>query len=265
MQRKSYGSPMRTYTSSTDEILNKIQRDKVIQLEADKRELKQKYNKIKLELEQTKAEKTLSDSRLKRARSETDLSEKFNRYTTYSKPEHENDIYGQSWANTSSGLGSSRYSWSDNFESAYKVGSGTTQDSGLTNGLSSALSKRDTYSSRKDDHVAYKPLYSTSHQRRRHSSIDDDIDVTSDTLEQDLDHRSTYAHDRQRTLSSESSNSSLLEYEYGANMRVPYEPSTYSTRDTRVELRETRRRRVRPHSYHAGIEELWKLCYHKTV
>ncbi|XP_031569432.1 uncharacterized protein LOC116303943 [Actinia tenebrosa] len=243
MRRKTYGSPTRTFS---DEILNKTLREKVARLETDKADLKQKYNKIKLELEQTKAEKVLSDSRLKKARSVTDLSEKFNRYTTYSKPEL--DIYDQSWGKTSSGLGSSRYSWSDNnVDSAYKVSSGTIGDRGLTNGLST----RDKYSSRRDDHVTDIPLSSTSHQRRLHSSMDNDIDVIS--LEQDFDHRSAHERDRHRTLSSESSNSSLLEYEYGVNIRVPNQSSTYSPRDTRVELRETSRgRRERPHSYHAG-------------
>jgi hypothetical protein len=254
MRRKTYGSPMRTNTSA-DVILNRTLRDKVTKLESEKREFKQKYNKTKLELEQTKTEKSVSDFKLKKAKSEADLREQFDRFTSYSKPNTDLNLTKTS----SSGLGSTRYSWSDtNYDGAYKVGS-NTQGTGLTNGSTTAHPNYDTYSSRRDDHVTRTAApYDTSYQQRRLRGSLDDSDVTSEPSEQDFDHRSTHAYDRHRTLSSGSSTSSLLEYEYGANIRIPHQPSTYSTRDTKVELREpgSGRRTNRPHSYHAGKNKL---------
>ncbi|XP_048577641.1 signaling mucin HKR1 [Nematostella vectensis] len=174
VRRKSRESSPRG-TSSSDEIsqLSKALGE-VARLKEEKRRLQHEYDKIKNELETTKAQNLLRQLRLSKG-DETRPKALPSGVVRHNKT-------------SSSGVGSSHYSWSDNnYDSAFKVGSTNPHDF------------TDIYKSR---HV-------TSHRLYR-SSLGDDSDYSdnSDILESHRPYR-----DRFRTLSSESSSSSLLDYD----------------------------------------------------
>lgn len=167
-----------------------------------------------------------------RAKSEADLRETFHRFTDY-KPTTDKDLLGGVTLNRAdtSGLGSSRNTWSDtNVDNAYKISSHVTPSHALLNG-----------SSTRDYTRRHNPAgYGTSGAFRG----------TMGTGLDDITQRPAFSRSRHRSLSSESSGSSLLEYEFGANMRIPNETTPYGSRDNKVELRGTGSgRRNRPHSY----------------
>ncbi|EDO30311.1 predicted protein [Nematostella vectensis] len=174
VRRKSRESSPRG-TSSSDEIsqLSKALGE-VARLKEEKRRLQHEYDKIKNELETTKAQNLLRQLRLSKG-DETRPKALPSGVVRHDKT-------------SSSGVGSSHYSWSDNnYDSAFKVGSTNPHDF------------TDIYKSR---HV-------TSHRLYR-SSLGDDSHYSdnSDILESHRPYR-----DRFRTLSSESSSSSLLDYD----------------------------------------------------
>ena len=232
----------------------------VKRLEQDNERLQRKLKQAEQEIDTMKAITRRSGSRLGKAKSETDLSKKFDRYTSYDK--HKYGDYEPSKSvsfatrGDSLGLGATRFSSLDtNYTRSREVGvSSPVIMNGY--GLPSSEAKRlsSSYTFLQDRLSRDPPRGRTTVPRHRVGSLGEDSDVSDD-----LDHGVGYHTGTQpiwRTQSSDSSTSSVVswdhDYSASAAARQP-RASAYSTSSSlyREDDRVSGRRR-RPHSYHGG-------------
>lgn len=199
-------------------------------------------------------------TRLGKAKSETDLSKKFDKYTSYDK--HKYGDYEPtktvSFATRGDGLGlgTTRFSSSDtNYTRSHDVGASSPV---IMNGYGSPRSevKRlpSSYTSLQD-RLSRDPLKSrTTVPRHRVSSLGEDSDV-SDDLEHGLGYH-TGNQPRWRTQSSDTSTSSVVswdhDYSADAAARQPRVSAFNPSSSLHHEDDRVGGRRRRPHSYHGG-------------
>lgn len=211
-------------------------REQVHRLEQEKKDLKR-------QLEKDSPQRTSTDLRISKAKSETDLSAKYGRKYTFST------------RNDSLGLGSSRYQRSDpNNDDTYRPGG---RPSALTNG---DLSPRRSFGKSAPSSNPY--IATDTHStRRRFGSVGDESDLSDMS---DLDHAwQNEADTRHRTFSSESSTSSLFSTDHDFSTYISRQPTTGYPHSPRVyspgDYAPVKKRTQRPHSYHGGI--VW-FSYH---
>lgn len=209
-------------------------------LELENANLSRQLKQTQQELDTIKAVTSISGSRVSRAKSETDLSRKFSKYTTYDKYKYsdlDHSTRTVSFASTldNARLGTARYSSLDTNYSR-------SRDSGVSplivNGHSpsrpeSQRAAASPYSSVQDRVPRESYSRRVRVPRHRVGSLGEDSDVSDD-----LDLHATASQLRHQTRSPESSSSSLILWDQDSSLHQP--------RDT-----ETGRRR-RPHSYHGG-------------
>lgn len=232
----------------------------VKRLEQENERLHRKLKQAEQEIDTMKAITRRSGSRLGKAKSETDLSKKFDKYTSYDK--HKYGDYEPSKSvsfatrGDSLGLGTTRFSSSDtNYTRSHEVGvSSPVIVNGYASPRSEAKRLSSSYTSFQDWLSRDPPRGSTTVPRHRVGSLGEDSDVSDD-----LDHGVGYhtgTQPRWRTQSSDSFTSSVVSWEHdysaAAAARQP-RASAYSTSsslyrdDDRISGR-----RSRPHSYHGG-------------
>ena len=241
-------------------ILKNTLEQHVKRLEQENERVQRKLKEAEQEIDTMKAITRRSGSRLSKAKSETDLSKKFDRYTSYDKHKYGDYEPTKSVSfvvrGDSLGLGTTRCNSSDtNDTRSHQVGVSSPV---IMNGYSSlrpeAKRLSSSYTSLQDRLSRDPPRGRTTVPRHRVGSLGEDSDVSDD-----LDHGVGYhtgTRPRWRTQSSDSSTSSVVswdhEYSAPAVARQP-RASTYSTSSSLY--REDDRvsgRRSRPHSYHGG-------------
>ena len=231
---------------------------KIIELQVIQNTLEQHVKR--LELENTKLHKQLTQaqqemdsmkavtrsSRISKAKSETDLSRKFDKYTSYGKHRYRDlepvvKAVNFSTRGDTSGLGATQFSALDtNYTRSHNFGVSSPV---IMNGYGSTRSdaKRmavSSYSSVQDRFV-HEPVNGRSTvPRHRGGSLGEDSDVSDD-----LEHA---PQPRWRTQSSESSASSVVSWDHDYTAYSPVSSLQQEQHD-----RGTGRRR-RPHSYHGG-------------
>ena len=244
------------------QVLNSTLERQVRQLQQDNERLKTKLKQAKQELDTMKTITSRTGSRLGRAKSETDLSKKFDRYTAYDRQKFadlEPTARSVSFATRSDslGLGTTRYSSLDtNYTRTHDTAvSSPVIMNGYGSPRSEAERQSSSYTSFQDKlaSTSYRPRATVP--RHRVSSLGEDSDA-SDDLEHRLGHH-TVTQPRWRAQSSESSTSSLVswdhdDYRTDAATRQP-RASAYS-QDSSLYQQGDRLsgRRRRPHSYHGG-------------
>ena len=223
------------------QVLQTTQERSGKRLELENTNLSRQLKQTQQELDTLKAVTSISGSRVSRAKSETDLSRKFNKYTTYDKYKYsdlDHSTRTVSFASTldNAPLGTTRHS---SLDSNYS----RSRDSGVSpqivNGHSPSRpeSKRaaaSPYSSVQDSRVLRESFSRRVRvPRHRVGSLGEDSDGSDD-----LDLHATASLLRHQTQSPESLSSSLISWDL--------DPSLHQPRDTETE------RRRRPHSYHGG-------------
>lgn len=218
-------------------------------LELENTDLSRQLKQTQQELDTIKAVTSISGSRVSRAKSETDLSRKFSKYTTYDKYKYsdlDHSTRTVSFASTldNARLGTTRHSSSDTNYSR-------SRDSGVSplivNGhspsrLESQRAAASPYSSVQDRVLRESYSRRVRVPRHRVGSLGEDSDVSDD-----LDLHATASLLRHQTRSPESSSSSLILWDQDSSL--------YQPQDT-----ETGRRR-RPHSYHGGNKKVFIHIY----
>lgn len=223
------------------QVLQTTQERRGKRLESENTNLSRQLKQTQQELDTIKAVTSISGSRVSRAKSETDLSRKFDKYTTYDKYKYsdlDHSARTVSFASTSDNarLGTTRHSSLDTNYSR-------SRDSGVSplimNGYSPSRSESkraatSPYSSVQDSRVLRESFIRRVRvPRHRVGSLGEDSDVSDD-----LDPHVTAPPLRHQTQTPESSSSSVLSWDPDSSLHQP--------RD-----REPGRRR-RPHSYHGG-------------
>ena len=243
------------------QVLNNTLEQQVWQLQQDNERLQTKLKQAKQELDTMKTITSRTGSRLGRAKSETDLSKKFDKYTSYDRQKYtdlEPTARSVSFATRSNnlGLGTSRYSSLDtNYTRSHDAAvSSPVIMNGYGSPRSEAKRQSSSFTSLQDK------LASTSHRskatvpRHRVSSLGEDSDV-SDDLEHGLGHHTT-TQPRWRTHSSESSTSSVVSWDHDhrtdAGTRQPRASAYSQDSSLYQQVDRLSGRRRRPHSYHGG-------------
>lgn len=233
----------------------------VRQLQQENDRLKTKLKQAKQELDTMKAITSRNGSRLGRAKSETDLSKKFDKYTSYDRHKYADlePTRSVSFAakSDSLGLGTTRYSSLDtNYTRYHDAGvASPVIMNGYGSPRSEAKRQSSSYTSLQDKLASNSLRSRTTVPRHRVSLLGEDSDV-SDDLEHGLGHR-TGTQPRWRTQSSESSTSSVIswdhDYSADAAARQPRVSGAYNP-DSSLYHQDDRfsGRRRRPHSYHGG-------------
>lgn len=215
-------------------------------LERHARQLQQDNERLQTKLKQTKEElhtmKTITSrtgSRLGRAKSETDLSKKFYKYTSYDSKKYEDlepTARSVSFATRSDslGLGPTRYS---------------SLDTNYTRSHDAAMSSPEAKRESLQDKVGSASQRSRVTVPRHRVSSLGDSDVSDDLEHGLVNHTATQP--RLRTQSSESSTSSVVswDHDYGTDA-LASQPRAYRP-DSPLYQHGDRRKR-RPHSYHGG-------------
>ena len=242
------------------QVLNNTLEQHVKQLQRENESLQSNLKQAKQELDKMKTIAGRNSSRLGRAKSETDLSKKFDRYTSYDRQKYadlEPTARSVSFATRSDSLGlaTTRYSSLDtNYTRFHDAAvSSPVIMNGYGSPRSEANRQSSSYTSLQDK------LASSSHRsratvpRHRVSSLGEDSDV-SDDLEHGLGHH-TATQPRWHTQTSESSTSSVVSWDHGYRTdpatRQP-RASAYSQDSTRYQQVDRPSGRRRPHSYHGG-------------
>ena len=235
--------------------LNDAFKQHVQRLQEEKTDLQAKLKKAKREIETMKA---LGSSRLGKAKSETDLSRKFDKYTAvdehrYRDPRSSRTVNFATTSRHSSALGSTRLSsWDTNNTRSADIevsspvimnGHGSLRPD--TNPGSSYTFFRDTlprepYSTR------------TTVPRHRIGSLGEESDMSDD-----LDHGVGYhtaTQSKWRPQSSDSSVSSVILWDRDYSTDESRSPRASAYNQSSSLYRDDRggRRRARPHSYHGG-------------
>ena len=222
------------------QVLQTTQERSGKRLELENTNLSRQLKQTQQELDTLKAVTSISGSRVSRAKSETDLSRKFNKYSTYDKSKYsdlDHSTRTVSFASTldSARLGTTRHS---SLDSNYS----RSRDSGVSplivNGHSPSRpeSKRaaaSPYSSVQDRVLRESYSRKVRVPRHRVGSLGEDSDVSDD-----LDLHATASLLRHQTRSPESSSSSLILFDQDPSLHQPWDTETG--------------RRRRPHSYHGG-------------
>lgn len=261
MQRRSRESKSAEGKIIELQVLNNTLEQQVRQLQRENDGLERKLKQAKQELNTMKTITSRNGSRIGRAKSETDLSKKFDKYTSYDRQKYadlEPTARSVSFAsrNDSLGLGTTRYSSLDtNYTRSHDA---AVPSPVIMNGYGSprseAIRQSTSYTSLQDK------LASTSHRsratvpRHRVSSLGEDSDV-SDDVEHGLGHH-TATQPRWRAQSSESSTSSVVswDHDYKADAATRQPRASAYSQDSSLHQQVNRHsgRRRRPHSYHGG-------------
>ena len=253
------------------QVLNNTLEQQVKQLQRENERLQTKLKQAKQELDTVKTITGRNGSRLGRAKSETDLSKKFDKYTSYDKQKYtdlEPTARSVNFATRSDslGLGASRYSSLDtNYTRPHDAAvSSPVIMNGYGSPRSEAARQSSSYTSLHDK------LASTSHRgrvtvpRHRVSSLGEDSDV-SDDLEHGLGHH-TATQPRWRAQSSESSTSSVVswDHDYRADAATRQPRASAYSQDSSLyqQVDRVSGRRRRPHSYHGG-KRVSRTCYNQ--
>lgn len=217
----------------------------VRRLEKENKNLQKQLKQAQQEIDTMKTITSRNGSRISKARSETDLSRKFDKYSAYDKHRYGDlepvaKTVSFAMRGDSSGLGTTRFSSLDtDYTRSHDFGVSSPL---IMNGYGSSRSdtKRAVGSSdlSVQDRLTHDPVSGRGTvPRHRGGSLGEESDLSDD-----LEHAPL---PRWRTQSSESSSSSVVswDHDYIANSPVS---SLYQQHD-----RGTGRRR-RPHSYHGG-------------
>ena len=230
----------------------------VKRLEEENTDLQAKLKKAKQEIDAVKAITGWSGSRLGKAKSETDLTKKFDKYTTYDRhryrdPEPSKAVSFATRSDTS-GLGTTRFgSWDANHTRSHEVGvSSPVIMNGYGSPRSEAQRLASSYTSLRDT-LAREPYASRATvPRHRIGSLGEDSDVSDD-----LDHGVGYhtgTQPRWLTQSSDSSTSSVVSWDHDYSTDESRHPRASGYNSSSLLYRDDRAsgRRRRPHSYHGG-------------
>lgn len=234
------------------EVQNNTLEQNVRQLQQDNGRLQTKLKQTKEELDTMKTITSRTGSRLGRAKSETDLSKKFHKHTSYDSQKYadlEPTARSVSFATRSDslGLGPTRYSSLDTNYTRFH--DAAISSPVIMNGFGSPRyeAKRESL----QDKVG-----SASHRsratvpRHRVSSLGDS-DVSDDLEHGLVNHTATQP--RLRTQSSESSTSSVVswDHDYGTDAATRQSRASAYSPDSSL-YQQSERRKRRPHSYHGG-------------
>lgn len=198
-------------------------------------------------------------SRLSKAKSETDLSKRFDKYTMYDKHRYRDPEPSKTVSfatrSDSSGLGTTRFSSSDaNYTRSHEVGvSSPVIMNGYSSPRSEAKRLSSSYASLHDRLMREPPTSRTTVPRHRVGSLGEDSDV-SDDLEHGVGYH-TATQPRWRTQSSESSASSVVsrDHDYSTDAARQPRASIYTPSSSVYDQDDwVSGRRRRPHSYHGG-------------